>query len=162
MTMDRSTRSNRRSQPRPCLRPLLLAALAASLAACGVEEPYQSTDQLPSDRDTQSATAPVDAGRQADGSVAGTTGTLPLDERAAQSRGNDWTDATRADYDQAIADCRAMGEALQQDCIEQVELGFRAANANVQNPAQLEAETGLADDAQDSLDAQRQAAEGDD
>lgn len=115
-----------------------VAAIALAAAGCQPQDPYQETTQLPTSTESQPAVEAVTQGdgRSAEGSVAGASSQLPLDERAAAET-NEWSDTTRADYDRAIADCEAAGEALRQDCIEQVRAGFRAAQIDAANPEEL-------------------------
>lgn len=114
-----------------------LAAFGLVLGGCQPEDPYQDTQNPPTSREEQAATAAVEPG--VGGSTDGVTGAssqLPLGQRAAGSE-TAWNDATRADYEKAIEDCRQMGEATQADCIEQVRIGFRAAQMDLRNPGEL-------------------------
>ena len=114
-----------------------LAAFGLVLGGCQPEDPYQDTQNPPTSREQQAATAAVEpgVGESTDG-VTGASSQLPLDQRAAGSE-TAWNDATRADYEKAIEDCRQMGEATQADCIEQVRIGFRAAQMDMRNPGEL-------------------------
>lgn len=110
-----------------------LAAFWLVLAGCQPEDPYQDTANLPVAADTQEATAQSHEG--SDGVPGGAGGALPLDQRAAGSE-QAWNDATDADYQTAMADCQNLTGVTREDCIEQVEIGFRAARAEAQNPAE--------------------------
>ena len=114
-------------------------AFALVVGGCQPEDPYEGTAELPTSKEEQAATAAVEPGMGAarDGSVPGATAQLPLDQRAAAEQ-TEWSGATQADYDKAIADCEQMGEAMRAECVEQVRLGFRAAQQDAQNPAEAQ------------------------
>lgn len=115
-----------------------LAAFGLVLGGCQPEDPYQDTQNPPTSREQQAATAAVEpgVGEAATDGVSGASSQLPLDQRAAGSE-TAWNDATRADYEKAIEDCKQMGEATRADCIEQVRIGFRAAQMDLRNPDEL-------------------------
>lgn len=115
-----------------------LAAFGIVLGGCQPEDPYQDTQNPPTSREQQTATAAVEpgVGESAVDGVPGASSQMPLGQRAAGSE-TAWTDATRADYDRAIDDCRQLGDATRDDCIEQVRIGFRAAQMDMRNPAEL-------------------------
>lgn len=129
-------------------------AFALVVGGCQPEDPYEATSELPTSNEEQAATAAVEPGMGAagDGSVPGATAQLPLGQRAAGAR-TEWGDATQADYDKAIADCEQMGEAVRAECIEQVRLGFRAAQQDAQNPAEAQQNPVPRDQAPTRVDA---------